>query len=203
VALADRLLITKTDLADAALGALRRRLAALNAAAPVLTVDHGRLDPRQLFDCRPFDPHSRSFDLQSWLGRQAGAHSTHDGDIASYAIVRERPIHAVALTLFLEALAEHCGAGLLRLKGIVNLVESPERPAVIHGVQHVFHPPAWLSRWPSDDRRSRLVFITRAIPRAWVAALLRALEAEVAEVSALHGAWPHLGTTRRTSPLPG
>ena len=89
----------------------------------------------------------------------------------------------MALTLFLEALAEHCGADLLRLKGIVNIAESPDRPAVIHGVQHVFHAPAWLDRWPSDDRSSRIVFITRRIPQRWVEVLLEAIDAEVAQVS--------------------
>ena len=75
-------------------------------------------------------------------------------------------------------------ADLLRLKGIVNIAESPDRPAVIHGVQHVFHAPAWLERWPSNDRRSRMVFITRRIPRRWVKVLLDAVDAEVAGVSA-------------------
>jgi G3E family GTPase len=133
----------------------------------------------------------QSLDVQSWLGSaQAPAEHAHAHDahphhgIDTYAILRNAPIHAVALTLFLEALAEHCGADLLRLKGIVNILESPDRPAVIHGVQHVFHPPSWLPRWPSDDRRSRIVFITRGIPRGWVEALLDALDAEVAEVSA-------------------
>jgi G3E family GTPase len=98
--------------------------------------------------------------------------------------MREEPIRAVALTLFLETLCEHCGADLLRLKGLVNILESPDRPAVIHGVQHVFHPPSWLKRWPSADRRSRIVFITRGVPRRWVEALLAALDAEVAAVSA-------------------
>jgi len=92
----------------------------------------------------------------------------------------------VALTLFLEALAEHCGDDILRLKGIVNILESPDRPAVIHGVQHVFHAPTWLARWPSDDRRSRIVLITRGIPQGWIEALLDALDAEVSEVSVGH-----------------
>jgi G3E family GTPase len=96
--------------------------------------------------------------------------------------VRREPIRAVALTLFLEALAEHCGDDILRLKGIVNILESPERPAVIHGVQHVFHPPAWLDRWPSDDRSSRIVFMTRRVPQRWVEVLLEAIGEEVAEV---------------------
>jgi hypothetical protein len=64
----------------------------------------------------------------------------------------------------------------------VNILKSPERPAVIHGVQHVFHPPNWLPGWPSDDRHSRMLFITRGIPRGWVEALLAALDAKVAAV---------------------
>ena len=107
----------------------------------------------------------------------------HDAEISCFAILREEPIRAITLTLLLEVLAEHCGGDLLRLKGIVNVAESPDRPAVIHGVQHVFHPPAWLERWPSEDRRTRLVFIARDIPQAWVEALLEALEAEVGEVT--------------------
>ena len=101
----------------------------------------------------------------------------------TFTIVRREPIRAVALTLLLEALSDHCGADLLRIKGIVNILESPDQPAVIHGVQHVFHPPRWLPRWPSDDRRSRIVFITRDVPRSRVALLLDAIDAEVAAVS--------------------
>ncbi len=73
----------------------------------------------------------------------------------------------------------------LGIKGesIVNVAECPDRPAVIHGVQHVFHPPAWLDGWPSEDRRSRLLFIGRSIPQAWIEALLEALETEVGEVT--------------------
>jgi G3E family GTPase len=96
--------------------------------------------------------------------------------------LREEPVRAV--TLFLEALAEHCGADLPRLKAIVNIAENSDRPAVIHGVQHVFHPPAWLDRWPSDDRRSRLVFIARRIPQRLVEVLLEAIDAEVGAVMA-------------------
>ena len=122
--------------------------------------------------------------MHGWRDSNGHAHHTHDTEITTYAVLRTAPIQAVALTLFLEALAEHCGADLLRLKGIVNIAESPDRPAVIHGVQHVFHAPAWLDRWPSADRRSRMVFITRSIPQRWVEVLLDAIAAEVADVSA-------------------
>jgi G3E family GTPase len=124
--------------------------------------------------------------VQSWLGAEAPAHANPHGHrgIDTFAVLRREPVRAVALTLFLETIAEHCGADLLRLKGIVNILESPDQPAVIHGVQHVFHPPSWLPGWPSDDRRSRIVFITRGIPRGFVEALIDAIASEVADVAA-------------------
>jgi G3E family GTPase len=181
-AVADRLLLTKTDLAEAP-PALMRRLRALNVTAPILTARHGEIDPRDLLGGRLYDPLAGSLDVRAWLGAEPHAREHHHG-IDTYALVRREPLRAVTLTLFLETIAEHCGADLLRLKGIVNILESPERPAVIHGVQHVFHPPNWLARWPSDDRTSRMIFITRGIPRGWMEALLAALDAEVAAVSA-------------------
>jgi G3E family GTPase len=185
VALADRLILTKTDLAGPMQLPLVRRLQALNPTAPVLSAQWGQIEPARLFDGRLYDPLAKSRDIQSWLGAQtiSSGHSHRRHDVDTYAIVRRNPIRAVTVTLFLEALCEHCGRDLLRLKGIVNILESPDRPAVIHGVQHVFHPPSWLARWPSDDCHSRIVFITRGVPRAWVIALLEALDAEVTAVS--------------------
>jgi G3E family GTPase len=185
VALADRLILTKTDLAGPMQLPLVRRLQALNPTAPMLSAQRGQVDPAGLFDGRLHDPLAKFSDIQSWLGAQttSSGHSHRRHDVDTYAIVRRNPIRAVTVTLFLETLCEHCGQDLLRLKGIVNILESPDRPAVIHGVQHVFHPPSWLARWPSDDRHSRIVFITRGVPRAWVIALLEALDAEVAAVS--------------------
>jgi G3E family GTPase len=181
-AVADRLLLTKTDLASPP-PALLHRLKELNATAPVLIAHHGAIDPHVLLTGRLYDPLTKSLDVQSWLGVDPGAHEHHHG-VDTYAIVRSEPLRAVTMTLFLEVIAEHCGADLLRLKGIVNILESPERPAVIHGVQHVFHPPTWLSGWPSGDRHTRMIFITRRIPRGWIEALLAALDAEVDGVSA-------------------
>jgi len=73
---------------------------------------------------------------------------------------------------------------LLRMKGIVNVREDPQRPAVIHGVQHVYHAPMWLPRWPSADRRTRMVFIGRNLSETWVRALIDLLDAEVAAETA-------------------
>jgi len=183
VAIADAIVLTKLDLNGPAQPALLRRLAELNAAAPVLSADRGKIHSQCLFSAGPYDPHAKSLDVNSWLAQERHSHARHDADIQAFTVVRNEPIAAVTLTLFLETLAEHCGADLLRLKGIVNVAESPDRPAVIHGVQHVFHAPAWLKRWPSDDRRSRIVFITRRVRERWVEALLEAIGAEVADAS--------------------
>jgi G3E family GTPase len=199
IAVADRLVLTKTDLVAERPVAVLDRLQALNPSAPVLPASFGDIDPERLFDARIWDPAAPSLPSPArggGLGRGDGPHghhahdrNRHDARIASFALIREQPIPAVALTLFLEVLAEHCGADLLRLKGIVAIAESPERPAVIHGVQHMFHAPAFLARWPSDDRRSRLVFIARDLPREFAEALLDAIEAEVRETEpSLRGA---------------
>jgi len=88
----------------------------------------------------------------------------------------------------LSALAENCGADLLRMKGIVRVTEEPDRPAVIHGVQHVYHAPVWLARWPSDDRRTRMVFTGCNIRESWVRSLLDLLDAEVEDETAQRAA---------------
>jgi G3E family GTPase len=185
VAVADRLVLTKTDLVAENPAALADRLAALNPSAPVLPACFGDIDPVRLFDARIWDPAGKLAALADTPRQDHGAHdrNPHGGRTKCFALIRNQPIPAVALTLFLEALAEHCGADLLRLKGIVDIAESPDRPAVIHGVQHVFHPPAFLDRWPSDDRRSRLVFIVRDLPGEFVESLLDAIEAEVRETT--------------------
>ena len=72
------------------------------------------------------------------------------------------------LRLFLEGIAREAGPDLLRVKGIVNVAEKPDTPAVIQGAQHLIHSLEWLERWPSDDRRTRIVFITRGIDQAHI-----------------------------------
>ena len=105
----------------------------------------------------------------------------HTDAIENFVLERDLPVPGLALVLLLEALAEHCGPRLLRVKGLVNLTEMPDRPALIHGVQHVFAAPEFLPCWPSDDRRTRIVFITQGVPRHFPARLLAAIEDEVLE----------------------
>jgi G3E family GTPase len=177
VMLADRILLTKPDLAlDHA--ALEASLRTLNGTAPIRSAVQGAVPPDWLF--APGQHAADPAALATWL-EQAGHAARHSAGLAAIAIEREAPIPALALTLWMQGLAEHAGARLLRLKGLVRIAEAPERPAAIHAIQHVVHPPEWLEAWPSADRRSRIVLIGQGIPRHFPARLLAAIEAEVAE----------------------
>jgi G3E family GTPase len=85
---------------------------------------------------------------------------------------------------WLGSLAQSRGADLLRMKGLVN-VAGEDQPVVVHGVQHLFHPPARLPAWPDADRRSRFVFITRDVPRADLEKTLAAFRSDAAKRAAL------------------
>jgi G3E family GTPase len=98
----------------------------------------------------------------------------HDDHIRSFSIATERAIGPMQFQLFLELLQSYHGPNLLRMKGIVKLEDDTSRPVVIHGVQHVLHPPERLNKWPDDDHRTRLVFITRDIEREELDKLLKA-----------------------------
>jgi G3E family GTPase len=194
-AVADRLLLTKTDLAEpAARQAFEARLALLNPSAPVIPVAQGAVDPERLFNLGFFDPATKSVDVQRWLRDEAfeGGHghehddddldvNRHDDRIRAFCIIRERPISWGVLSGWLDGLATMRGDDLLRMKAIVALSDRPDQPVVLHGVQHLFHPPVLLPRWPSEDRRTRMVFITRDLPQETIEATLTAFEKAVEE----------------------
>jgi G3E family GTPase len=188
-AMADRLVISKTDLVTepGKLDALRARLSALNPAAPILDASKGEATPENLLECGLYDPARKIPDVKKWLKEEAygelhGHHhghdhgpdhghgheqvdrNRHDDHIRAFALTHDAPIPAGTFHMFVDLLRSLHGPNLLRLKGIVQLAETPEKPIVIHAVQHVFHPFSQLERWPDDDRRTRLVFITRDIP---------------------------------------
>ncbi len=98
----------------------------------------------------------------------------HDARIRAFCLRHETPISTAAFDLFLELLRNAHGPNLLRVKGIAALADDPSRPVVIHGVQHVFHPPARLAAWPDDDHGSRIVFILRDLEPAFVEGLWNA-----------------------------
>jgi G3E family GTPase len=168
--------------------ALEARLSALNPGAPRLHAIQGALDPAALFGLGVFDPQTKSVEVRRWLNDEALAEyhddhehqhhdvNRHDEKIRAFCITRERPISWDALSAWLDALATMRGDDLLRLKAIVAIADRPDQPVVLHGVQHVFHPPVLLPQWPSEDRRTRIVFITRDLPQDAIERSLAAFE---------------------------
>ena len=188
VAVADRIVLSKTDLADAdQITRLLDRLRALNPAANVLDAAKGEATPERLINCGLYDPARKIPDVKKWLAAEAyaDAHShghhhhhhdlnRHDDHIVSFVLTTDKPIPAGTLDMFLELLRATYGANLLRMKGIVDVAEMPGTPVVVHGVQHVFHPTAQLERWPDADHRTKLVFITKDLPERTVRELFEA-----------------------------
>jgi G3E family GTPase len=177
VALADRLVFSKTDLVVPA-RSLRSLVSDLNPSAPWSNA--AETDPASLFaGADPMARAARLDVLPDRPGMSPFGRARHTGGIETESIRRYRPLPALALTLWLQALTEHCGDRLMRVKGLVAIEEMPGQPAVVHGVQHVFSPPEFLERWPSEDTATRLVFIFRDMPRHFPVRLLDAIEEEV------------------------
>jgi G3E family GTPase len=190
--------LTKTDLLAVPERAdkkqrLIERLRALNPAAPILDAAAGEATAARLLDCGLYDPGGKSPDVERWLTAESyqAAHShghghdhrhdvnRHDDRIRAFTLATEKAIPAGTFEMFLDLLRSMHGRNLLRVKGIVRLAETPDAPVVIHGVQHLFHPPASLPAWPDGDRRTRLVFITRDIAPRVVEGLFAAFLGEV------------------------
>lgn len=195
VAVADRLVLTKTDLATPEqVAALTARLSQLNPAAPLLIGRDGAVDPGALLDCGLFDTHGKITAVKDWLDAEAFAATEphyhhhhdvnrHDARIQAFCLTWKAPLHWQGVGMCLEMLIATRGENLLRVKGILNLV-GQDRPVVIHGVQHLFHEPVLLPAWPEgDDHSSRLVFITRDLDRDTVAEGLNAFEQAAADVA--------------------
>lgn len=200
-AVADLLLLTKTDLvADGGAG-LRTRLHGINPGADILVATNGAVDAAALLGGGFYSVDEKSAAVAAWLREEAYAeshsHAHHDGRrhhdhghehehthnhldvnrhddrIRAFCITLDRPVKGETIDLWLGLLTALKGPDLLRVKGILNIDGAPG-PYVIHGVQHVFHPAQALERWPSADRRSRIVFITRDIERGAIEATLQA-----------------------------
>ncbi|NQU59140.1 MAG: GTP-binding protein [Rhodospirillales bacterium] len=117
-------------------------------------------------------------------GHSPEVEHAHDPAIRSFCFVRDMPTEIETLRLFLDALTRESGPDLLRVKGIVNVVERPDTPAVIQGAQQIFHSLEWLEKWPSDDRRTRIVFITRGIDQAHIEDTFELIERIAARTTA-------------------
>jgi G3E family GTPase len=204
-AVADRLLLTKTDLADASqLAVLQQRLAVINPGAPRSTLLNGGIDVSELFDLGMFRAEGKSPDVQKWLNEEAykvdaekqhehghhghdGHHdqghahdvNRHDDQIRAFCFTFEQPIDPAMFEEWLTLLMTMKGDDMLRLKGILNLA-GHAGPTILHGVQHIFHPTIELPEWPSDDHSTRIVFITRNVEKSLIertfAAFMKAQE---------------------------
>lgn len=188
-AVADRIVLTKSDLASPErLAALWERLRDLNPGALIIPARDGIIDPKLVLDLGPFSPDAKIGAVLGWLNEEAYAQghdhrheghdhhehdrhahhdpNRHDARIQAFCLTFDHPLQWDGIGTFLRMLIVTRGESLLRIKGLLNLV-GQDRPLVIHGVQHVFHEPTLLREWPAgDDRRSRLVFITRDLDRS-------------------------------------
>lgn len=187
-AVADRILLSKTDLADAdALAKLEARLDELNPAAPRFRVLNGAIDPALILDAGLFNTRDKHPDVAKWLAHQrykpvaraglpgsqsqpAAAHQD-EGRIRAFGLSFDTPLDWTALISALEMLMAFRPKHLLRMKAIVH-VEGKANPVVLHGVQHLLYPPAELAEWPEGERRSRFVFITADLEPEFVQKLL-------------------------------
>jgi G3E family GTPase len=191
-AVADRLVLTKTDLVEDSdkIAALRSRLHALNPSAAIVDVSQAGA---ATLACGLYDPATKTADVRRWLGEAAHDddthhghdhhhgddghhhhgdhhhhHYAHDDRVRSFSLVHGRAVPYAAIEMLLDLLLSVHGDKLLRMKGIIELAESPERPLVIHGVQRTLHPPARLPAWPDDARGVRLVIIAMDMPEEYV-----------------------------------
>jgi G3E family GTPase len=206
-AVADRIVLTKTDLPEAAdaAQALRQRLLALNPGARILDAAKGEATAANILGLGLFDPDSKIPDVRRWLNAEAydthdhhhghdhhghghgddhrhnqDAHdpNRHDARIKAYCLTSDRPMPKSGFDVFLDLLRQAHGPHLLRVKGLIGLDDDPERPVVIHGVQHVFHPPVSLPAWPDGDHRTRIVFILKDMDPSFIDGLWKAFLGE-------------------------
>ena len=187
-ALAERIIISKIDLIekDKELS-LETRLRAINPSIKIIKSSFGDVSISDLIDLGAYDPFSKSRDVKEWLAAESmDTHHDHDHDhhhvnvnrhdenIEAFSMTSDKPVNMMAFGLFKDLLMAQMGPDLLRLKGIIN-IEGKDRPAVIHGVQHIFHPVHWLEKWPENDQQTKLVFITRNVKKEQIEGVFSAL----------------------------
>ena len=172
VALADRIILSKSDLADEpTLRRLTARITALSPA-PLVAADHGAIEPGFVLD----EPSLAPDDRAEPRPRFEVGHAAHSHGLNSFSLIFDEPVCWAGFAQAMAVLTALRGADLLRVKGILA-VDECRGPVVVHAVQHLAHPPVELEAWPDDDHRSRLVFVTRGLARDAVARLFAATAA--------------------------
>ncbi len=187
-ALAERIIISKIDLIekDKELS-LENRLRAINPSIKIIKSIFGDVSISDLINLGAYDPFSKSRDVKEWLAVESmNSHHDHDHDhhhvnvnrhdenIEAFSMTSDKPVNIMAFGLFKDLLMAQMGPDLLRIKGIIN-IEGKDRPAIIHGVQHIFHPVHWLDKWPDSDKQTKLVFITRNVKKEQIEGFFNAL----------------------------
>ncbi len=181
-ALADRLVLTKSDIASAAaVNALRARLRQLNQSAAVLCAQADDFDAAALLRADVYNPSHREAEVARWFEsqhqhRHADGHSQHGDGIHAFCIEVDEALDWSAFGVWLTLLLHRHGDKVLRVKGLLN-VKGADTPVVINGVQHLVHPPVHLARWPDDARHSRIVFIVEGIGQSVIEESLRIFNA--------------------------
>jgi G3E family GTPase len=203
VAVADRLVLTKLDLLEGKEGedklfSIIARLRKLAPSARMLTTHRNEATAERLLKLGLYDPRTKSVDVNGWLAAEAVSRSEHHHDhshhdvsrhgstIRSFTVTDQRAISPQGLELFLTLLTSYHGPKLLRFKGIILVDDDPERPVVVHGVQHVMHPPVRLAAWPEGKKETRLVLIVDGIDKKVIEELFRAFTDQLTGSGAAH-----------------
>lgn len=195
-AVADRLIVSKKSI-EGDTDALMARLRGLNPYAAFMDADSDEAGSARVLVNGLYDPATKIADVRRWLhdeDEHEGHHhdhghdhdhhhhhhhghehqdphdvNRHDASIRSFSIIEEKAIDPMALEMFIDLLRSAHGEKLLRMKAIIATSDRPERPLVLHGVQSIFHPPVRLAAWPDpEDRRTRMVLITKDLPEVFV-----------------------------------
>ena len=184
-ALADKIILSKTDLSESSnTNSIKNRIKKINPKANIIESNKKNLPLTELIGLNDYDPLNNSWDSRKWLAIEKYNETTnknthhnhnhehehqdinrHGDNIESFSLVTNQQISMTTLNFFIELLSSQMGSKLLRLKGIIN-IKGKDGPAIIHGVQHIFHPVEWLKEWPDEDKSTRMVFITRDIKKS-------------------------------------
>lgn len=196
IAVADRIVLTKTDIADAATTQSAEAIvSALNPTARLVRAVDAN-DASLVAGMGAYDADARPADVARWLNEVAAAEQErlvaragvfgafgydapevlHDRRIATYALRFDKPFAWGDFSSAVDLLQSTVGDQLLRIKGLVA-IEGETAPRLFHAVQHERYPTESLTAWPDDDRGTRLVFIVRDLPRAVIEHAFRALAA--------------------------
>ena len=184
LALAEKIILSKTDIVDKdEINSLIYRIKEINPVSQIVFSKLGNIPLEEIFGLGAYDPYKKSEDVKKWLAaekyKDKKHHHHHDvnrhnENIRAFSMMSEKPVNMIAFSFFRDMITAALGANLLRMKGIINIA-GEERPAVIHGVQHIFHPVQWLETWPDNDRRTKLVFITQNIKKEQIEDFFRPL----------------------------